>query len=140
MPRGCWAIVVSEHTNITITLIEHDTRGVPLAIRGFIQAFAIIASPILGLDPDRRHFVPGHRTQNLRGRIVKLKNTEFNAQGIEMNQRYESSAILPEPNAAPEKWKRDRDLKDFLPLLENIIFQQNRSTHVSRCNGAQINR
>lgn len=43
-------------------------------------------------------------------KALELKNTEFNAQGVEMNQRYESSAVLPELNAAPEEWKRDRGL------------------------------
>src|SRR5258707_10736130 len=41
---------------------------------------------------------------------LDLKQTEFNAQGVEMNQRYESSAVLPDKGAEPEKWLRDRDL------------------------------
>lgn len=56
---------------------------------------------------------PGPEGAAIREDMVKalaLKNTEFNAQGVEMNQRYESSAVLPESNAAPEAWKRDRDL------------------------------
>jgi 2,4-dichlorophenol 6-monooxygenase len=41
---------------------------------------------------------------------LDLKQTEFNAQGVEMNQRYESSAVIPDIAAEPEKWVRDRDL------------------------------
>lgn len=41
---------------------------------------------------------------------LELKNTEFNAQGVELNQRYESSAVLPEPGAEPEQWPHHREL------------------------------
>jgi 2,4-dichlorophenol 6-monooxygenase len=41
---------------------------------------------------------------------LDLKQTEFNAQGVEMNQRYESSAVIPDEGAKPEEWRRDRDL------------------------------
>ena len=41
---------------------------------------------------------------------LDLKQTEFNAQGVEMNQRYESSAVIPDKGTEPEKWRRDRDL------------------------------
>jgi 2,4-dichlorophenol 6-monooxygenase len=41
---------------------------------------------------------------------LDLKQTEFNAQGVEMNQRYESSAVIPDIGGEPEKWLRDRDL------------------------------
>ncbi|MEV5302619.1 FAD-dependent monooxygenase [Amycolatopsis methanolica] len=41
---------------------------------------------------------------------LELKNTEFNAHGVELNQRYTSCAVLPEPGAAPERWERDREL------------------------------
>ena len=41
---------------------------------------------------------------------LDLKQTEFNAQGVEMNQRYESSAVIPDVGAEPEMWRRDRDL------------------------------
>jgi 2,4-dichlorophenol 6-monooxygenase len=41
---------------------------------------------------------------------LDLKQTEFNAQGVEMNQRYESSAVIPDKGAKPEEWRRDRDL------------------------------
>ncbi|MEU6147473.1 FAD-dependent monooxygenase [Streptomyces sp. NPDC047081] len=38
---------------------------------------------------------------------VELKNTEFNAQGIELNQRYESCAVIPDAEAGEEAWERD---------------------------------
>ncbi|MCU1482258.1 MAG: 2,4-dichlorophenol 6-monooxygenase [Subtercola sp.] len=41
---------------------------------------------------------------------MQLKNYEFNAQGVELNQRYVSAAMLPEPGAADEQWPRDREL------------------------------
>ncbi len=43
---------------------------------------------------------------------LDLKQTEFNAQGVEMNQRYESSAVIPDEGAKPEEWRRDRDLQN----------------------------
>ena len=41
---------------------------------------------------------------------LDLKQTEFNAQGVEMNQRYESRPSFPDEGAKPEEWRRDRDL------------------------------
>jgi 2,4-dichlorophenol 6-monooxygenase len=41
---------------------------------------------------------------------LALKNYEFNAHGIESNQRYVSSAVIPDPDAGEEVWHRDRDL------------------------------
>ncbi|WP_051300934.1 FAD-dependent monooxygenase [Actinomadura rifamycini] len=41
---------------------------------------------------------------------LELKNTEFNAHGVELNQRYESGAVVPDPAAGEEEWPRDREL------------------------------
>jgi 2,4-dichlorophenol 6-monooxygenase len=41
---------------------------------------------------------------------LDLKQTEFNAQRVEMNQRYESSAVISDEGSKPEEWRRDRDL------------------------------
>ena len=41
---------------------------------------------------------------------MDLKQFEFNAQGTEMNQRYVSGAVLADPFAEPETWKRDPQL------------------------------
>lgn len=41
---------------------------------------------------------------------LELKNKEFNGQGVEMNQRYESAAIIPDVGAGEEVWERDREL------------------------------
>ncbi|MDO9378827.1 MAG: FAD-dependent monooxygenase [Nocardioidaceae bacterium] len=41
---------------------------------------------------------------------LDLKNTEFNAHGTELNQRYESGAVLPDPTAGDEEWPRDPGL------------------------------
>ena len=42
--------------------------------------------------------------------VLELKNHEFNAQGVEMNQRYVSSAVISDPDAGEEVWIRDAEL------------------------------
>jgi len=42
-------------------------------------------------------------------KAIDLKQTEFNAQGVEMNQRYASSAIIPDKGQEPEIWARNPD-------------------------------
>jgi len=41
---------------------------------------------------------------------LKLKNTELNAQGVELNQRYESCAVIVDPSVGTEEWVRDREV------------------------------
>jgi 2,4-dichlorophenol 6-monooxygenase len=41
---------------------------------------------------------------------LKLKNYEFNAQGVELNQRCVSAAVVADPDGAEEVWKRDPQL------------------------------
>lgn len=41
---------------------------------------------------------------------VEYKNTEFNAQGTELNQRYASTAVVADPDAGDEVFARDRML------------------------------
>ena len=41
---------------------------------------------------------------------LKLKNYEYNAQGIELNQRYVSGNVIPDPHGTPEEWQRDPQL------------------------------
>ena len=56
---------------------------------------------------------PGPEGAAVREEMVKaleLKNTEFNAQGVELNQRYDSSAVQHEAGAGTEEWKRDSQL------------------------------
>jgi 2,4-dichlorophenol 6-monooxygenase len=43
-------------------------------------------------------------------RALHLKNYEFNAHGVESNQRYVSDAILAEPGDSTEQWARDPEL------------------------------
>lgn len=38
---------------------------------------------------------------------IRLKDTEFNAQGIELNQRYVSAAVIADADDAPEEFLRD---------------------------------
>ncbi len=56
---------------------------------------------------------PGPEGQSRREalcRALELKNYEFNAHGVELNQRYVSAAVLPEPDAGEEVWQRDAQL------------------------------
>ncbi len=43
-------------------------------------------------------------------KALDLKNYEFNAQGVELNQRCVSGAVVPDPEAGEETWKRDPQL------------------------------
>ncbi len=43
-------------------------------------------------------------------KALELKNYEYNAQGVELNQRYASNAVLDDDLAAEEVWKRDPQL------------------------------
>jgi 2,4-dichlorophenol 6-monooxygenase len=43
-------------------------------------------------------------------RALRLKNYEFNAHGVELNQRYTSCATLRDPGEDEEQWSRDREL------------------------------
>ena len=77
------------------------------------QCFRVVGDedPVLaGLQRLRDPGPEGAAIRADMAKALELKNTEFNAQGVEMNQRYESSAVLPELNGAPEEWKRDRSL------------------------------
>jgi 2,4-dichlorophenol 6-monooxygenase len=41
---------------------------------------------------------------------LALKDREFNAQGVELNQRYASAAVVPDLSAGPEEWSVDQEL------------------------------
>jgi 2,4-dichlorophenol 6-monooxygenase len=43
-------------------------------------------------------------------KALEIKSREFNAQGVELNQRYESSAIKADPGDGVEDWSRDKEL------------------------------
>jgi 2,4-dichlorophenol 6-monooxygenase len=43
-------------------------------------------------------------------KALELKNYEFNAQGVELNQRYHSNAVVPDPTVGEETWDRDEQL------------------------------
>ncbi|MFV3378329.1 FAD-dependent monooxygenase [Pseudomonas sp. NY11226] len=43
-------------------------------------------------------------------RALEIKNREFNAQGVELNQRYQSSAVVADSSAGEEVWARDKEL------------------------------
>ncbi|WP_271215168.1 FAD-dependent monooxygenase, partial [Pseudonocardia halophobica] len=41
---------------------------------------------------------------------LELKNTEFNAHGVELNQRYESAAVVPDTTVGSEEWPHHPEL------------------------------
>ena len=43
-------------------------------------------------------------------KALEIKSREFNAQGVELNQRYVSSAVKPDPRDGVELWARDKEL------------------------------
>ena len=57
---------------------------------------------------------PGPDGVAARGQLAQAaldpKQTEYNAQGVEMNQRYGFSAAIPDAARGALKWLRDRDL------------------------------
>ena len=52
----------------------------------------------------------GVARRNALAQALDLKNFEFNAQGVEMNQRCVSAAVLPDSDGSPEVWQRDAQL------------------------------
>lgn len=43
-------------------------------------------------------------------KALELKNSEYNSHGVELNQRYVSAAVIPDPTAGEEQWARDPEL------------------------------
>lgn len=52
----------------------------------------------------------GVKARMLAQEALELKNKEFNAQGVEMNQRYASTAVIAEAHVPSEEWVRDPEL------------------------------
>ncbi len=52
----------------------------------------------------------GVETRKLLQKALELKDYEFNAQGVELNQRYESSAVIADESAGEEYWAKDKQL------------------------------
>lgn len=52
----------------------------------------------------------GQARREALAKALELKNTEYNAQGVESNQRYQSTAVIPDPEAGEEVWQRDSQL------------------------------
>jgi 2,4-dichlorophenol 6-monooxygenase len=44
------------------------------------------------------------------GEALQVKNYEFNAQGVELNQRYTSAAVIPDADGTEEQWTKDPQL------------------------------
>ena len=43
-------------------------------------------------------------------KALELKNAEYNSHGVELNQRYASTAVISDPAAGEEQWARDPQL------------------------------
>ncbi|MBY8929752.1 FAD-dependent monooxygenase [Pseudomonas sp. Wu6] len=52
----------------------------------------------------------GAKTRELLQKALELKEYEFNAQGVELNQRYESDAVVVDEAAGEEVWAQDKQL------------------------------
>lgn len=61
-----------------------------------------------GIERFKSPCAEGVKARIAASQALELKNTEFSAQGVEMNQRYSSHAIIPETE--PEQWHRDPEL------------------------------
>lgn len=77
------------------------------------DAFAVPGSAdptAAGLEKLRSSSPEGATAREALYRALELKNREFNAQGVEGNQRYESTAVIPDSAQGEEVWVRDREL------------------------------
>ena len=84
---------------------RHDYEALKLALR-----VAGAEDPLReGLSRLRQPSAEGAAARAELRRAVELKNYEFNAQGIELNQRYVSSAVVADQEK-DEHWSRDRQL------------------------------
>jgi 2,4-dichlorophenol 6-monooxygenase len=63
---------------------------------------------VAGLAACRAEDAEGIKRRQALDEAIRLKNYEFNAHGVELNQRYSSSAVLPVGPA--ETWARDPEL------------------------------
>ncbi len=67
-------------------------------------------NPVLaGIERLKSSTPEGEMAREMLNRALALKNTEFNAQGVEMNQRYRSAAVL-DVGEDEEVWNRDFQL------------------------------
>jgi 2,4-dichlorophenol 6-monooxygenase len=62
-----------------------------------------------GLAAMRAETAEGAKRRRLLEEAIQLKNYEFNAHGVEMNQRYASGAVLSDDSPA-EPWEQDPEL------------------------------
>jgi 2,4-dichlorophenol 6-monooxygenase len=62
-----------------------------------------------GLSACRAPDAAGKKRRDALEAAIQLKNYEFNAHGVELNQRYVSGAVLDDGSPA-EQWPRDREL------------------------------
>ncbi|WP_377273855.1 FAD-dependent oxidoreductase [Peterkaempfera sp. SMS 1(5)a] len=67
------------------------------------------AAILTGLQAVRAGTAEGAQRRQALEEAVRLKNYEFNAHGVEMNQRYVSAAVLDDGSAA-EVWEHDPEL------------------------------
>ncbi|MFD9124260.1 FAD-dependent oxidoreductase [Kitasatospora sp. NPDC059571] len=67
------------------------------------------AGILAGLAGVRARTADGAKRRNALEQAVRLKNYEFNAHGVETNQRYASGAVLDD-GAPAEEWRQDPEL------------------------------
>ena len=60
-----------------------------------------------GIERFRSPCAEGQKARVAAEEALRLKQTEFSAQGVEMNQRYVSSAVIVDKE--PEQWHRDKE-------------------------------
>jgi 2,4-dichlorophenol 6-monooxygenase len=66
------------------------------------------ANPVLaGLDLLKQPGPEGQARRRALLEAIRLKDTEFNAEGLELNQRYASNAVIPDADSGPEVFVRD---------------------------------
>lgn len=63
-----------------------------------------------GLAKIRAPTAEGAQVRAALREALALKNMEFNAHGVELNQRYESAAVILDAEEGEEVWRRDRQL------------------------------
>lgn len=63
-----------------------------------------------GIERLREASLEGAELRDRTFEALEVKNYEWNAHGVELNQRYESSALLAEEGIGTETWDRDPEL------------------------------
>lgn len=85
---------------------RRDYKGLNLCFRDPSAPDAVAGGLNLLADPGQE----GVERREALAQALQVKNYEFNAQGVELNQRYESGCVIVDEAAGAEVWKRDPQL------------------------------